>query len=192
MATTRLPGDENGLLNEVNNIYNRQTGIFFQRQASGPGLGGVSRTLHIKEFDAASAVELFSRATPDDPDNSPHRTPNWKKIYPQHRDHRADINVFFVKSISDKAGLLSFPGGISEIVRTTRGFRDIIIDDRRLASLLFQPDTTNLAHEIGHTLGEFHNQDPQSLMSGKNAVGLGISLALVKRMRANLVQFAQK
>jgi hypothetical protein len=177
VASKRNPGDEKAILREANIIYRSQTGIVFK-----PG-GQSGRTLHIPEFDGERVVDV---------DTTKRRAFEWTKIYPKHRDHNADFNVFFVSTLNNKAGLFRLDGGITEPVRGKGDFRDSIIDDRTLNRLV-QSDGIQMAHELGHALGEPHNlQDPTSLMSDNNAVGPFIDLQMAFRMRQNLKDFTQK
>ena len=174
VATTRTPGEEVALMQEVNALYNRQTGIFFKSK---------NRKLNVPELDAnIRAVDLESGLR---------RAREWTKIYPKHRDRSAAFNVFYVKLINNKASVFAFSGGISEIVGSTADFRDTIIDNRTLNKVV-QSDAMNLAHELGHACGEPHNKDPRSLMSDKNAVGTTIDLPMALRMRKNLERFTQQ
>lgn len=175
VATTRLAGDELPILDEVNGIYNRQTGISFT---------STNRHLHIKELDGNFRFITVSTTVP--------RGGEWTKIFPAHRDHNADFNVVFCKAIFNEGKPLGNAGGITEIVRSSAGFRDTVMDDRRLASAFVQSDGTNCAHEIGHALGEPHNNDATSLMSGNIKVGNLIDLKMAFRMRKNLRDFPQK
>jgi hypothetical protein len=176
VATNRTPGSEAAILNEVNVIYNKQTGIFFTSASVNPSVA-------IPEFGSAKDVVLDTSLP-----RGKH-TPDWDKIYPPHRDPKGNLNVFFVRNIKNLGP--GFPGGVTEVVRTTAQFRDCIIDNRDNNKLV-QSDGVNMAHEAGHSLGEFHNGDPRSLMSGNPAVGLFIFPDMAFRMRKNLKAFPKK